>query len=109
VAALPQELERAFEALEVAAGGTPWALTDAFVSALHEGRGRLALTGPGDPTGRGLGFSYMRDDRRVRRPCKRHPAADAEMAARARRALPLSRVCLSGSGEGDRKRQPSQG
>ena len=61
-----QELKRAFEALEVAAGGTPWMLTDNFVSALHEGRGRLALSGPGDPTGRGLGFSYMRDDRRVR-------------------------------------------
>ena len=33
---------------------------------MREGRGRLVLQGPGDPTGRGLGFSYLRDERRVR-------------------------------------------
>lgn len=44
---------------------TPWGLTENFNAAMREGRGRLALTGPGDPTGRGSGFSYLRDDRKV--------------------------------------------
>ena len=45
---------------------TPWALTDNFLSAMKEGKGTLALEGPGDPTGRGNGFSYIRESRRVR-------------------------------------------
>lgn len=60
-----QERERAFELLEVAVAATPWALTENFVGAMREGRGRLALTGPGDPTGRGAGFSFFRDDPKV--------------------------------------------
>lgn len=44
---------------------TPWALTDNFISALREQRGSLALTGPGDPTARGDGFSYMKESARV--------------------------------------------
>ena len=62
-----QELEAAFAALETVVGTTPWELTDNFVGALREGRGRLVLQGPGDPTGRGLGFSYLRDERKVSR------------------------------------------
>jgi hypothetical protein len=61
-----QALEAAFGALEAAVGTMPWALSDNFVSALREGRGRLALSGPGDPTARGFGFSYMRDERKAR-------------------------------------------
>jgi transcription initiation factor TFIID subunit 1 len=62
----PQEMDRAFEALETAIQSTPWGLSENFVSAMREGRGRLLLSGPGDPTGHGLGFSYFRDDRKVR-------------------------------------------
>ncbi len=49
----------------VAVQSTPWALTENFVAAMREGRGRLAITGPGDPTGHGVGFSFFRDDHKV--------------------------------------------
>ncbi|CAM6089127.1 unnamed protein product [Calypogeia fissa] len=42
---------------------TPWNLSSNFVSATLQGRGsleRLEITGAGDPSGRGLGFSYLR-------------------------------------------------
>ena len=52
--------------LDLAVQTAPWALTDNFVSAVREGRGALALTGPGDPTARGQGFSYMRENIKVR-------------------------------------------
>ncbi|KAL3694992.1 hypothetical protein R1sor_008643 [Riccia sorocarpa] len=42
---------------------TPWNLSSNFVSATLQGRGsleRLEITGAGDPSGRGLGFSYVR-------------------------------------------------
>jgi transcription initiation factor TFIID subunit 1 len=42
---------------------TPWNLSSNFVSATMQGRGsleRLEIVGPGDPSGRGLGFSYLR-------------------------------------------------
>ena len=58
-------MTRAAAALELALCTTPWALTDNFVSALREGRGRLQLSGAGDPTGRGRGFSFLRDTRKV--------------------------------------------
>ena len=58
-------MDQAFAALEKAVWGCPWELTDNFVSAMREGRGRLTLSGPGDPTGRGLGFSFWRDERKV--------------------------------------------
>ena len=60
-----QGMDQAFAALEKAVWGCPWELTDNFVSAMREGRGRLTLSGPGDPTGRGLGFSFWRDERKV--------------------------------------------
>ncbi|CAL8462032.1 g1563 [Coccomyxa elongata] len=65
--ALPPSPEReaAFEALVVAVQSTPWALTENFVAAMREGRGRLAITGPGDPTGHGVGFSFFRDDHKA--------------------------------------------
>ncbi len=62
-----QGMDQAFAALEKAVWGCPWELTDNFVSAMREGRGRLTLSGPGDPTGRGLGFSFWRDERKVLR------------------------------------------
>ena len=65
-----QGVRRAVAAAALAVAATPWALTDNFLAA-REGRGRLALTGPGDPTGRGLGFSLMRDTRRARPPLGR--------------------------------------
>lgn len=58
-------MEQAFRALEKAVWGCPWELTDNFISAMREGRGRLTLSGPGDPTGRGLGFSFWRDEHKV--------------------------------------------
>ncbi|MCO5553715.1 hypothetical protein L7F22_007241 [Adiantum nelumboides] len=42
---------------------TPWNLSCNFVAATMHGRGsleRLEITGAGDPSGRGLGFSYLR-------------------------------------------------
>ena len=36
------------------------------MSATREGRGRLTLSGPGDPTGHGLGLSFCWDERKVR-------------------------------------------
>jgi Protein of unknown function (DUF3591) len=63
-------------ALEVAVHSSPWALTDNYISAIREGGGQLALTGLGDPTGRGRGYSFSRDLRRVRchfRPFLRPP------------------------------------
>ncbi len=59
-------MRRAAAAAALAVGATPWALTDNFIAALREGRGRLALTGAGDPTGRGIGFSLLRDARKAR-------------------------------------------
>ncbi len=63
-------MRRAVAAAALAVAATPWALTDNFIGALREGRGRLALTGPGDPTGRGIGFSLLRDSRKARQPCR---------------------------------------
>ena len=60
-----QDTQQAFAALEKAVWGCPWELADNFVSAMREGRGRLTLSGPGDPTGHGLGFSFWRDERKV--------------------------------------------
>lgn len=37
----------------------PWRLTKAFIDASH-GKAMIAVHGPGDPTGRGLGVSYLR-------------------------------------------------
>ncbi|KAG0629769.1 hypothetical protein M758_1G128800 [Ceratodon purpureus] len=42
---------------------TPWNLSSNFVAATMQGRGsleRLEIVGAGDPSGRGLGFSYLR-------------------------------------------------
>ncbi|XP_008806233.2 LOW QUALITY PROTEIN: transcription initiation factor TFIID subunit 1 [Phoenix dactylifera] len=42
---------------------TPWNLTSNFVACTNQGREnieRLEITGVGDPSGRGLGFSYVR-------------------------------------------------
>lgn len=60
-----QDVKHAVSVVEVAAQGAPWAATGAYVDAVREGRGSLALTGAGDPTGRGRGYSYTRDIRRV--------------------------------------------
>ena len=60
-----QDVKHAVSVVEVAAQGAPWAATGAYVDAVREGRSSLALTGAGDPTGRGRGYSYTRDIRRV--------------------------------------------
>jgi hypothetical protein len=60
-----QDFAEATKQLELAIQMTPWALTDNFISALREQRGSLALTGPGDPTARGDGFSYMKETAKV--------------------------------------------
>ena len=56
-----QKYAAAAAELEMAVQNTPWALTDNFISAMRDGKGALALTGPGDPTARGEGFSFMRE------------------------------------------------
>ena len=44
---------------------SPWLLSDNFVSSMVDKKGHLALVGPGDPTGKGRGFSFTKDPRRV--------------------------------------------
>ena len=59
-------LAAAAAAVEAATVTAPWATTDAFVGVLREGgRGALAITGVADPTGRGRGYSFVRDLRRA--------------------------------------------
>lgn len=43
---------------------TPWNLTYNFISAM-QGKGRMQLTGMGDPSGRGEAFSYLRMPQKV--------------------------------------------
>ncbi len=54
---------------------SPWAQTSAYAAALREGRNPVALTltARGDPSGRGRGFEYIREDQR--RPRDEAPAA----------------------------------
>ena len=62
-----QETADAAKLVQDAARLTPWALTDSFISSIREGKGQMAISGFGDPTGRGRGFSYVRQPtRRVR-------------------------------------------
>ncbi|KAK9820491.1 hypothetical protein WJX72_010852 [[Myrmecia] bisecta] len=63
---LPQDptMAKAVAALELAARGTSWTLTDNFISCIMEQRGALALQGPGDPSGRGRGVSFMKEARK---------------------------------------------
>lgn len=44
---------------------SPWLLSDNFVSSMVDKKGHMALVGPGDPTGKGRGFSFTKDPRRV--------------------------------------------
>ncbi len=61
-----QEKQAAAKHLDLAIKTTPWALTDNYVSRERENRGsQVAFAGPGDPTGKGRGFSFVKDTRRV--------------------------------------------
>ena len=60
-----QDVRRALKALEQAVQSSPWLLSDNFVSSMVDKKGHLALVGPGDPTGKGRGFSFTKDPRRV--------------------------------------------
>jgi len=60
-----QDYAEATKQLQLAVQMTPWALTENFIAAQREQRGSLALTGPGDPTARGDGFSYMKETAKV--------------------------------------------
>jgi Protein of unknown function (DUF3591)/Bromodomain len=55
-----QAAAKAVEAQYITAA---WNLTDAFMSSFREGRATMRLLGPGDPTGRGVGYSFVRDVR----------------------------------------------
>lgn len=57
------EIQLAAKAVEHALQTAPWTLTDAFVTCFREGRATMRLLGPGDPTGRGAGYSFIRDIR----------------------------------------------
>jgi hypothetical protein len=57
---LTQAAAKAVEAQYITAA---WNLTDAFMSSFREGRATMRLLGPGDPTGRGVGYSFERDVR----------------------------------------------
>jgi len=57
---LTQAAAKAVEAQYITAA---WNLTDAFMSSFREGRATMRLLGPGDPSGRGVGYSFVRDVR----------------------------------------------
>ena len=58
-------MRKALKALEQAVQSSPWLLSDNFVSSMVDKKGHMALVGPGDPTGKGRGFSFTKDPRRV--------------------------------------------
>eukprot|EP00955_Chlamydomonas_euryale_P099009 365189-Chlamydomonas_euryale.AAC.5 len=56
------QVAAAAELIEWAASVAPWVSTDAFVSCMRDARGAiLSITGAGDPTGRGHGFSFTNE------------------------------------------------
>ncbi|GAB4814111.1 hypothetical protein N2152v2_001157 [Parachlorella kessleri] len=55
--------QRAAKFVEQVMTTTPWSLTDAFVSYFLEQKANLQMSGAADPTGRGFGYSYIRDIR----------------------------------------------
>ena len=55
--------QAAAKVVEQAVSIMPWTLTDAFVAAFRENRATLRLLGAGDPSGRGFGYSFVRDVR----------------------------------------------
>ena len=57
------ETQMAAKALEHALQTAAWSLSDAFMTSYREGRATMRLHGPGDPTGRGTGYSFIRDIR----------------------------------------------
>ena len=63
---LGQEKQAAAKHLDLALKTTPWTLTDNYVSREKENKGaQMAFAGPGDPTGKGRGFSFVKDTRKV--------------------------------------------
>ncbi|PRW61593.1 Transcription initiation factor TFIID subunit 1 isoform C [Chlorella sorokiniana] len=54
---------KAARLIEQALLSSPWSLTDAFVAHFREGKAQLQLAGAADPTGRGFGYSFVRDIR----------------------------------------------
>lgn len=63
---LEQEKQAAAKHLDLALKTTPWTLTDNYVSRERENKGaQMAFAGPGDPTGKGRGFSFVKDTRKV--------------------------------------------
>ena len=68
-----QGKQAAAKYLELILKTTPWALTDNYVSRERENRGsQVAFAGPGDPTGKGRGFSFVKDTRKVHTVPKRY-------------------------------------
>ena len=57
------EVQLAAKAVEHGLQTAPWSLSDSFVSAQREAKALMRLHGPGDPTGRGIGYSFIRDVR----------------------------------------------
>lgn len=57
------ETQLAAKAVEHALQTAAWSLSDAFMTSFREGRATMRLHGPGDPTGRGSGYSFIRDVR----------------------------------------------
>ena len=82
-----QEKQAAAKHLDLALKTTPWTLTDNYVSRERENKGaQMAFAGPGDPTGKGRGFSFVKDTRKVSLPIKpsaspHHTAAGIAMLA----------------------------
>ncbi|GAX83509.1 hypothetical protein CEUSTIGMA_g10934.t1 [Chlamydomonas eustigma] len=52
------QVAAAAELIEWMVNHCPWVTTNSFVSSMRECNAIMAITGPGDPTGRGYGFSF---------------------------------------------------
>ncbi|KAK9809275.1 hypothetical protein WJX73_000079 [Symbiochloris irregularis] len=88
-----EETQAMLQQLERAISATPWALTDNFVTAVADGRAVLQITGPlGDPTGRGRGYSYLREARKAANRAKIGEAVEGETALQDLRKLSVNQL-----------------
>ena len=61
-----QEKVAAARQLDLALRSTPWVLTHNYIFSDRETKGvQVEFAGPGDPTGKGRGFSFVKGVRKV--------------------------------------------
>lgn len=50
--------------------GTPWLLTDGYLSCVREGKHTMQMVGEGDPLGGQRGYSYLAAEKKVLAPVR---------------------------------------